>query len=211
MITREQLKKDAKQSIKGKIGMLFVVSIIIVAIVMVVEMIPIIGGIATTFVFAPAFALSLVMIYLKVAKGEDFKIGEVFDGFYNFWGAFKVTFLVGLFTFLWSLLFIVPGIIAAYSYYMAMFIYAENKDMGALEAIRRSKEMMKGHKMDAFVLELSFIGWMLLTMITFGIAYIYVLPYMETSIAKFYLAIKPQEQEAIQAEFTEDTSAPEQN
>lgn len=204
MINREQIKNSAKQSIKGKIGPLFVVFVIVFAISMILSAIPFVGSIASTFVFGPAFALALTTIYLKVAKGEEFKIGEIFDGFYHFWGAFKITFFVGLFTFLWSLLFIIPGIIAGYSYYMAFFIYAENKEIGALEAIRQSKQMMKGHKMDAFVLELSFIGWALLCIITFGIAAIYVIPYMQTSMAKFYLAIKPQ-QEQIQAEFT-DTS-----
>ena len=79
-----------------------------------------------------------------------------------------------------------------YSYSMAMYIWSENKEMGALEAISKSKEIMDGHKMDLFVLYLSFIGWILLGCITFGIAYIYVIPYMDATLANFYRAINPQ-------------------
>lgn len=108
-------------------------------------------------------------------------------------GAFKVSFFTTLFTFLWSLLLIVPGIIKSFSYAMAMYIWSENKEMGALEAINKSKKMMDGHKMDYFVLGLSFIGWILLGCITLGIALIYVIPYMETTMANFYNSIKDSE------------------
>ncbi len=191
MIAREQLKQQAKQQIKGKIGILFLMSIIVAGISILVNYVPIIGSLANAIVIAPAFSISLIMIYMKVADYEEIKVGDIFEGFYHFWGAFKITFLVGLFTFLWSLLFVIPGIVKAYSYSMAFYIYAENKDMGALEAIRKSKEMMHGHKMDLFVLALSFLGWGLLCAITFGIAYIYVGPYMQTTYMNFYRAIKP--------------------
>ena len=80
---------------------------------------------------------------------------------------------------------------------MAIYIYAENKEMGALQAIRESKKLMEGHKMDLFVLMLSFIGWYLLTLITFGIAYIYVGPYMQAAMVNFYKSLLP-----VEAEYT---------
>ena len=95
-----------------------------------------------------------------------------------------------VFTLLWSLLFIIPGIIKAYSYYMSMYILAENKGMSAREAISKSKQMMHGHKMELFVLELSFIGWGIVTAVTFGIAGIYVHPYMQATMVNFYDSIK---------------------
>ena len=73
---------------------------------------------------------------------------------------------------------------------MSMYILAENKDISALDAIRKSKEIMNGHKMDYFILSLSFIGWIFLIAITFGIAAIWVTPYMETTYANFYNKIK---------------------
>jgi len=118
---------------------------------------------------------------------------DAFSGFDDFWTAFKTTFLTGLFTFLWSLLFIIPGIIKGYSYSMAMYIVAENPGISALDAIDRSKKMMDGHKMELFVLYLSLYGWALLTVITLGIAGIWTIPYMNATLANFYNEIKPQE------------------
>lgn len=190
-MNREILKANAKDQIKGKIGILFVMYLINIAISFVASCIPIVGSVASVILINPAFTIAMVMIYLKLIDYEEIKIGNVFDGFYHFWGAFKINFFVSLFTALWSLLFVVPGMIKAYSYSMAMYIWAENKEMGALEAIRKSKEMMDGHKMDLFVLGLSFIGWGLLTAVTFGIAGIYVIPYIEATTANFYRSLNP--------------------
>lgn len=190
---REVLKFNAKQQIKGKIGTLFVISLIVGLITGAAAAIPSVGSVVNAFFLSPAFSIALVMIYLNVANGIDVQIGDVFNGFSYFWGAFKVSFFTTLFTFLWSLLLIVPGIIKSFSYAMAMYIWSENKEMGALEAINKSKKMMDGHKMDYFVLGLSFIGWILLGCITLGIALIYVIPYMETTMANFYNSIKDSE------------------
>lgn len=189
---REVLKSKAKEQIKGNIGILFVMTLIVVAVSFIASTIPFVGSLANTILISPAFSIALVMIYLNLTNGKEIKIGDIFEGFYHFWGAFKITFLISLFTALWSLLFIIPGIVKSYSYSMAMYIWSENKEMGALEAISKSKEIMDGHKMDLFVLCLSFIGWILLGGITFGIAYIYVIPYMDATLANFYRAINPQ-------------------
>lgn len=197
---RIALKAMAKEQIKGKIGILLAISVIISGIIFVANKIPIAGGIVTTFFLTPAFSLSMILIYFKVSEGNPISVGDAFEGFYHFWGAFKVTFLAGLFTFLWSLLLIVPGIIKSYSYSMSLYIYAENKDMGALEAINKSKEMMEGHKMDLFVLQLSFLGWTLLGVVTLGIAFIWVIPYMYATYVNFYKSLKPAEFVDIPAE-----------
>lgn len=189
MINRVQLKEAAKAQIKGKIGVFFLISLIYYAIYFAASFIPVVGGLVASIFLLPSFSFSFVLISLKFYSGDKIEVGNVFDGFHYFWGAFKITFLSGLFTFLWSLLLIVPGVIKAYSYSMALFIYAENPEMGALEAIKKSQEMMNGHKMDLFVLELSFLGWALLTVITFGIVGIYLTPYMLATTANFYKAI----------------------
>lgn len=187
---RSSIKAMAKQQIKGNVAMLFVISLIIFLISLVVNLVPLIGAIASIFVITPAFSLGLVMIYLNMTKGQKAAVSDLFSGFNHFWGAFKVIFLVGLFTTLWSLLFIIPGIIKSISYSQAMYILAENPEIGALEAINRSKQMMNGHKMDYFVLDLSFIGWALLGAVTFGIAYIWIIPYMSATFTNFYNSIK---------------------
>ena len=129
--------------------------------------------------------------------GKKPEAKDAFTGFDDFWTAFKTTFLVGLYTFLWSLLFVIPGIIKAFSYSQAMYIVAENKGIGAREAISQSKAMMDGHKAELFVLGLSFIGWFLLVGITFGIAAIWVVPYMQTTLVNFYNNLKPAEVEGV--------------
>ena len=189
------LKSQAKEMIKGNIRILFLIGVIVLGIELlssvVLSFIPLVGGFIYTVFIESAFGLSLIMIYLNLTKGIEPVAGDAFNGFYDFWSAFKVLFLQGFFCMLWSLLFIVPGIVKWYSYSQAMYILAENKGMPALEAIRRSKEMMEGRKMDLFVLELSFIGWALLTAFTFGFAGIWTIPYMQTTYANFYNSIKP--------------------
>lgn len=197
-MNRAELKSQAKQQIKGKIGILFVISFIIVLITYVAQfilsLIPF-GSFISTIIITPAFTLSLVRVYLNVAAGTKPSVGDAFCGFDDFWSAFKLNFLVGLFTFLWSLLFIIPGIVKSYSYSMSMCILAENKGKPALECINESKEMTNGHKMDLFVLGLSFFGWILLGWVTLGIAYIWILPYIETTYINAYNSLKSAKKE----------------
>lgn len=194
-MNRAELKANAKGQIKGKIGILFLITVIVAAISFVasfvLSFVPYVGSLAAAIIVTPAFALSVIRVYMNVANGATPSAGDAFSGFDDFWSAFKVQFLVGLFTFLWSLLFVIPGIIKSISYSMSMYILAENKGKGALECINESKQMTNGHKGELFVLGLSFIGWALLGAITFGIAYIWVYPYMQATYANAYYSLKP--------------------
>lgn len=194
-MNRAELKAMAKAQIKGKIGILFVITLIIAAVAGVaswlLSLIPVVGPIAAAIIVTPAFSLSVVRIYLGVTAGKKPQAGDSFCGFDDFWSAFKVNFFVGLFTFLWSLLFFIPGIVKSYAYSMSMYILAENKGKPALECINESKAMTDGHKGELFVLDLSFIGWGLLVGITFGIAAIWVGPYMSATYANVYNSLKP--------------------
>ena len=193
MKTRAELKEMAKQQIKGNIGMLFVITLIIGAISGAAAAIPPLA-LAVSIIVTPAFSISIIRVYQELARsGKKPEAKDAFAGFDDFWTGFKALFLVGLFTFLWSLLFIIPGIIKSFSYSQTMMIVAENKGIGARDAINRSKAMMDGRKMDYFVLGLSFIGWGLLCCITLGIAYIWVGPYMQATMVNFYNDIKPAE------------------
>lgn len=199
-MNRAELKMAAKQQIKGKIGILFVITLVIAVISgiasFVLGLIPVVGSLAASIIVTPAFALSVVRIYLNVVKGNAPELNDAFTGFDDFWAAFKVTFLVGLFTFLWSLLFVIPGIIKSISYSMSMYVLAENKGKPALECIAESKKMTEGHKMELFVLALSFIGWAFVGAITFGIAYIWITPYMQATMTNAYNYLKPAPVEA---------------
>ena len=215
-MNRAELKAAAKSQIKGKIGILFVITLVIGAISFVagwlLGMIPVVGSLASAVIVTPAFALSVIRIYLNVVAGGQPEVKDSFTGFDDFWAAFKVNFFVGLFTFLWSLLFVIPGIVKSYAYSMSMYVLAENKGKAALECIEESKKMTNGRKMDLFVLDLSFIGWHLLAGITFGIAYIWVLPYVSATKANVYNLLKgeaaPVVEEAPVAEPVPEVEAP---
>ena len=189
-MNRVELKAKAKEQIKGNIGVLFLMYLVIAAIATLVNIIPGVGALADVVVISPLASLVMIMTYLNLAKGIKPELAMLFQHLNKFWGAFKVQFLSGLYIMLWSLLLVIPGIVKAYSYSMAMYILAENPEMGAREAISLSKKMMNGHKMELFVLELSFIGWILLSIITFGIATIWAIPYISAATANFYNNIK---------------------
>ncbi len=188
-MTRTELKRSAKEQIQGKIGTLFVMSLIVFMILTACAIILVIGSIAT-FIVVPAFSLSFCMIYLKLTKNEEIMIGDLFLGFSATGKAVWLKIITSFFIFLWSCLFVIPGIIKQYSYAMGFYILAENPELTAREALARSKEIMRGHKMELFILQLSFIGWYFLVGITFGLASIYVAPYINATTANFYNTIK---------------------
>lgn len=184
-----ELKTSAKAQISGKIGVLFLMMLIIFGIVFASCLLSVAGNIAN-FIVSAAFGLGGSWVYLKIARDEEISVGNIFYGFEDLWTAIKAHFFMNLFIWLWSLLLIIPGIIKAYAYSMTFFILAENKGMPVLEAITLSRNMMDGHKMDLFLLTLSFIGWFILVVITFGIAGIWVYPYFYATWANFYLSVK---------------------
>lgn len=108
----------------------------------------------------------------------------------NYWHKVWGMLLSGIFVFLWSLLLVIPGIIKLFSYSMTKYILEEYPELTASEAIDRSRAMMQGHKFDLFWLYLSFIGWALLCVLTAGIGYLWLVPYMETAEAAFYEDVK---------------------
>ena len=97
---------------------------------------------------------------------------------------------MGLYICLWSLLLIIPGIVKYYAYAMTPYIMAEKPNLSINEAITKSREMMKGHKWQLFWLDVSFTGWMLLSILTLGIALVFVWPYYSAARAEFYKEIK---------------------
>lgn len=122
-------------------------------------------------------------------KGNVSDLGNGFDVSYK--RNVKVLFFRDLYIILWLLVFIIPGIIKAYEYRMIPYLLADNPDMGREEAFNRSKAMMKGNKWRAFVLDLSFILWNILGVITFGVVNVlWVFPYMQLTYAALYDALR---------------------
>lgn len=158
---------------------------------------PILAGLATIFVvwilvdiiIGGAVTLGYAKFNLNLVDGAEAKFGDIFSRFDLIGTGFVMQLLRFIFTFLWLLLLVVPGIIAMYRYSMTAYILTENPDLGALEAINRSKQMMRGNKGRLFCLHLSFIGWFLLSALTCGIGLLWLGPYAEASVAAFYREI----------------------
>lgn len=138
------------------------------------------------FIIGGVVEMGYCVFLLKQHDGGDYQFNDLFSMFDRFGTGFAQRFLRGLYEFLWSLLLIIPGIVAHYSYAMTPYILAENPDLTAGEAISRSKEMMDGHKGDLFWLNLTFIGWDILAGLTMNIGYLWLNPYRKAAEAAFY-------------------------
>ena len=184
-VNRSELKNRAKQSLSGNWGAA-IIGLIIYGVIISLLSSTGIGSFVTGLV-----AVGYISLYLGILRrtspGFESCISAITE---NIGTKFIATLLVSLYTFLWSLLFIIPGIIKSYSYAMTPYILLDRPELSPTEAIKESEKMMNGHKMDLFILDLSFIGWILLSMLTCGILILYVEPYMMATKAAFYLELK---------------------
>lgn len=165
------------------------VLLIIATILGIIAIVAVIYAIAT-FIIGGPITLGYVKFNLDMVNGYRPSFSDLFSQFHRFGEGFLLQFLRGLFIFLWTLLLIVPGIIATYSYAMAPYILYENPGMSANDAITESKKMMDGNKWRLFCLSFSFIGWQLLSIFTLGILNLWINPYMEAAYAAFYEELK---------------------
>lgn len=185
------LRADARAALQGKWPMAAVAALIYSVIAGGLSAIPMIGGLASLFVGLPvAYGLAIVM--WEVYKGKDIDFGVLFEGFQDYKRIFVTKLLQSIYTGLWMLLLVVPGVIKAYSYAMTDYILKENPDMNNNAAIEKSMAMMEGHKMRLFMLDLSFIGWALLAVLTLGIGFFFLQPYVQVAHAAFYEDLKAQ-------------------
>ena len=130
----------------------------------------------------------LTVSLLRNHREESVDLENLFDGFRGgrYTRVFCALFLVNLFTFLWALLLIIPGIMKAFSYALTPYILLDEPELTARQTITRSCEIMQGRRWKLFCLYLSFIGWGILSLLTFGIGFLWLAPYMNASVAAFY-------------------------
>lgn len=121
-----------------------------------------------------------------IDRQKEPEFGTLFGCFAHWKTTAKTKLLRTVYVFLWSLLFIVPGIVAGYSYAMTSYILSEHPELTAKAAIERSKQMMEGNRFRLFCLQLSFIGWDILASLTFGIGHLWLTPYKQAATAAFY-------------------------
>ena len=161
-----------------------------------------ITGIAL-FVFGSIIGVGYRKYNLNLVDKQEAGFDNLFAYFQYWKNAFKTKLLKTIYEILWTMLLIIPGIIASYSYAMTDYILAENPELTAKEAIERSKDMMEGNRWRLFCLEISFIGWGILSLLTLGIGSLWLTPYMEASMAAFYREISGTEKRCGEEEWLE--------
>jgi uncharacterized membrane protein len=181
----DELVNQAKKSLENIWGLLAIASIVNIGVNIILNLIPGVGSIVA-ILFSGVFSLGFSHLYLSISRSKPYSLSMIFSGFNQIGTALYANFLVYLFSFLWALLFIIPGVIALLSYSLTFLILADNPEMSAMDAINKSKEMMEGNKGKAFSLSVGFTGWFILGAISFGIGYIWILPYYGMCFTKFY-------------------------
>ena len=189
-MTRAEMKTLAKErlgrNIFGNTWMLaLLVCLVYGAIVAVAGSVGL--GIGAVIVTGPmTYGLNYVFLKLTREGGEP-QVADLFEGFSSDFGQnFLIGLMTGIFTFLWSLLFVIPGIVKSYSYAMAYYVKADHPDYGWRECMDESIEMMRGHKWELFFLDLSFIGWFIVGSLCLGVGTLWVEPYYKATKAVFY-------------------------
>lgn len=175
-----ELRSRGKELLKSNTGF-FIGLMVIIALISAVAGLTFVGVLA---VGAIALGDACAMIKAKREKVGDYSL--LFKSFDRFGSALLLTLLISIYTFLWSLLFVIPGIIATYKYSQAYYILADHPEYTASQALAESCRLMDGNKAKLFWLQLSFFGWMLVVAITFGIAGFWVIPYINCTNVEFY-------------------------
>ena len=167
-------------------------SVFIIAIAVVAFLVAA-AAIAVNILIFSSFRCGGIRFFMKLRKNQPVEIVEVFENLRDktFLNIAKVTFFKALSILLWSLVFVIPGIIKTYEYWAVDYILAVRPDINKDEALSLSKTIMNGHKLDLFVLELSFIGWNIITSISFAIAGIFfVFPYKQATFVEFFSDVR---------------------
>ena len=187
-ILKDKAKEQLGRNIFGNIWLTaLLVCLIVSAVCGIISAIPVAGGIVTLIITGP-LTYSLAYMFLKQARdGQKMDFADILAGFKDdFAQNFILSLLMGIFVILWSLLFIIPGIVKTYSYSMAFYIKADHPEYNWKQCLDGSKALTNGHKGELFVLDLSFIGWMIVGALCFGIGTLWVMPYISATKAQFY-------------------------
>ena len=185
----KELMAEARESLSGNWGLAIATFLVYGIIISIFQVIPTVGPVLVLFIAGPML-VGISMFSLSLSRGENARLEQIFEGFKNYGTVLGAYLLMVLFIFLWMLLLIIPGIIAAIAYSQTFYILAEDDAISSMDALKKSKEMMDGYKWKYFCLGLRFIGWALLCILTLGIGFLWLSPYIQISYAKFYEDIK---------------------
>ena len=203
-INNNEIRENARLSLKGNWKVAILSSLVYSIVSIIGDSIPessSIGFSILTTISNSLFIFGYTAIMLHIVRGEDAEFSEIFTECKRFWKGLGMTLVVGICIALWTLLLVVPGIIASIKYSMTFYIWVDNPKIGIDEAINKSIEMTDGHKMDIFKLYLSFIGWIVLSLVPglvvgfwfkqyavgiMSLGMIFLSPYIEVSMGTFY-------------------------
>ena len=190
-------RKQAWQALSGQWGTMAVIYLLYAVLTAVLSYTTL-----GALLFGGVLTIGLSSTTLSLLRAKHAAVEHLFDGFkLNLTNALLASVLYNIFLSLWTLLFVIPGIVKSYSYAMTFYILRDNPNMPANDAITESRRMMNGNKFRLFCLHFSFIGWLILSALTFGILLIWVIPYMQTAQAAFYESLK---QPAIYTDYFEE-------
>ena len=148
------------------------------------------AGSGVGFIISGPMQVGSSIFSLNIARNKKADYSQIFDGFKDFAESLVAYLLIIIFVILWALLLVIPGIIAAISYSQTFYILSEKKGLKAKDAMGMSKQMMYGYKWKYFILGLRFFGWLILSILTLGIGFIWLIPYVQITMAHFYLELK---------------------
>ena len=192
-VTNSELRKRARQTLGGQIfsqKWLMGLAVCLVFSAIIAASSTVVPGIGSLILTGPmTFGLCLTFLYASRTKSE-ISFDNYFNGFKNFGQTFLLGLMQSIFIALWSLLFGIPGIVKSYSYSMAYYIMADHPEYDWNRCITESRNMMRGHKWQLFCLDFSFIGWIIVGTLCFGIGTLWVTPYQQAARTEFYRALK---------------------
>ncbi len=201
-MNRVELKEWAKQKISGNIGNIFIGIGIIFAISLLfsfgVGIVQIIFGETSFITFIVSLVVEFLLVPLQIGlngymmgfvQNDTFNRDAIFAPYDDTFKIIGASILMSFVIMIGFIFFIIPGIYLAFSYALVPYLLVTNKDLSITETLELSRKMMNGHKLDLFVLGISFLGWMLLVPCTFGIILIWLYPYMMTATTKFFVDI----------------------
>lgn len=186
-----ELRAEARAALTDHWGWGALAALIYMALSGTFSFIPL-GNVALEVLLAMPLAWGMSIAFYDLCQRRPFRLETMFDGFKDYGRVMGTLALQLLYTLLWMLLLIVPGIVKGYSYAMTVYILRDEPSLSFNAAIERSMAMMQGHKAKLFWLDLSFIGWVLLCLLTCGVGFLFLLPYTSTARAAFYLDLKRQ-------------------
>ena len=207
----KEIRKKAFSLNKGNLSKLWLMLLIVSAVSLACGLLSACFGLGSiaSLIITPPFTLGICMTTLKLVRNKPIKPSYVYDGFNNFGKSIFLNLTNGLFAALWSLLFIIPGIIKEIEYSMSFFLLADNPDWSISDARSESIRIMQGNRWRYFCLQLSFLGWLLLSVLTLGILSIWVIPALHTAEAVFYEDIKPRKVKYVPIEEEQSNNATE--